>query len=234
MKKLWIMLICALLVMSFTACRDTLPQDDPEPPSDDSIEDPSNPDENKDGNEVGDPDDGEQGEQEEELEYGVLERGDGYVIYDSSLFGEITLYCDEIALPADGESLTYETPIELFRTEETGYFLPVTGVSRDGDTWRFSTPLTEAPFLEIAEFKLRFLTADHKVTVSFRCDVDENKTPVLSENGTVTYIATAAAQNGETAYLGVVEKYEEALEHPVEEGKNYFRVYTVKEPPTHK
>ena len=175
----------------------------------------------------------EQTEEQPPLEYGVLERGEGYVIYDSAMFGEMTLYCEEIVLPADGESLLYDTPIELFRTEETGYFLPVTGVSRDGDTWRFSTPLTEAPFLETSEFKLHFLTADHKVTVMFHCDVDENRTPNLSEDGTVTYLARATDKNGEAAYWEVAENFEKALGHKVEEGKSYFRVYTVKAPPLH-
>ena len=168
------------------------------------------------------------------LEYGVLERGEGYVIYDSAMFGETTLYCEEIVLPADGESLLYDTPIELFRSEETGYFLPVTGVSRNGDTWRFSTPLTEAPFLEISEFKLHFLTADHKVTVMFHCDVDENRMPNLGEDGTVSYLARATDKNGEDAYFKVAEEFEKALGHKVEEGKSYFRVYTVKAPPVHR
>lgn len=167
------------------------------------------------------------------LEYGVLERGDGYVIYDSALFGEITLQCEELVLPADGECVIYDTPIELFREEETGYHLPITGISRDGNTWRFTTNLSEAPFLEISECRLQLLTADRKVTVMFHCDVDENWTPILREDGTVSYLARATDKNGEEAYWKVAEEFEKALGHKVEEGKSYFRVYTVKAPPLH-
>ena len=165
------------------------------------------------------------------LEYGVLERGEGYVIYDSALFGEITLYSGEIALPMDGEALTYEQPIELFREDETGYSLPVTGVSRDGLRWCFTTELTQAPFIENSDFKLQILTADGEVTVGFYCNYDENLMPIPQEDGTITYVAVATEKNGEVAYSRAAEKFEQVLGHEIEQGKSYYRVYTVKDAP---
>ena len=127
MNKKIVFFLSVLLIFSLVACQPR-PDADEKAPSLGKGEETNSPESNDEKTETPEP-------PQTSTEPGVLERGDGYVIYDSSVVGvESVVRFGEILLPSVGQTITYEPALELYSDEETGIRIVVHSASRADDS----------------------------------------------------------------------------------------------------